>query len=105
MTLYFPIVLYFDVASMLEFQFQGSGFNAMANDSFKVPSMYLRFNLSLEIDSGVQCGVGLKSEVILCTNSPPSLLSLTWLGDANIRGTRAMGDLSFYLDPNERNHP
>jgi hypothetical protein len=96
------IVSLFDVASMLEFQFQGSGFNAIANDSFKIPSMYLRFNLSLEIDSGVQCGIGLKSEVIFCTNSPPSLLSLTWLGDANIRGTRAMSDLPFYIDPNER---
>jgi RAB6A-GEF complex partner protein 1 len=89
---------------MLDFVFGGSGYNysSIPNDSFKIPEMYLRFNLSLEIDSGVQCGTGLKDELILCTNNPPSLLSLTWLGDANSRGTRAMSDLKFYIDPKER---
>lgn len=93
---------YYDVvyqkAPMLEYLL-----NQQTPDSFKIPGMYLRFNMALEIDSGTQCGVGLSDQVLLCTNKPPSLLSLLWTGDANIKGTRSLQDLKFYKDPTERN--
>ncbi|KAL2914270.1 WD40 repeat protein [Polyrhizophydium stewartii] len=58
----------------------------------------LRFKMALEIDSGTQCGVGLEEELLICTNNPPSLLSLHWSGEVNIAGTLALEDLGFFVD-------
>jgi hypothetical protein len=52
------------IKALVEFNFNQS-FGHGANDAFKISQIYLRFNLSLEIDSGVQCGVGLTVQIIL----------------------------------------
>ncbi|KNC98616.1 uncharacterized protein SPPG_09360 [Spizellomyces punctatus DAOM BR117] len=54
--------------------------------------------MALDIDTGVQCGIGLKNELILCTQRSPSLLSLSWNGEVNLAGTVSLLDLDFYED-------
>ncbi|KAJ1341122.1 hypothetical protein BSLG_004293 [Batrachochytrium salamandrivorans] len=62
----------------------------------------LRFRMALEIDSGTQCGIGLDEDILICTNSPPSMLSLNWTGEVNIPGTVSLEDLDFFMDRNDR---
>ncbi|KAI8927288.1 RIC1-domain-containing protein [Entophlyctis helioformis] len=61
----------------------------------------LRFRMALEIDSGTQCGIGLAEEILICTNSPPSILSLFWSGEVNIAGTIPLTDFDFIVDPKD----
>ncbi|KAH9249191.1 hypothetical protein BASA81_013091 [Batrachochytrium salamandrivorans] len=61
----------------------------------------LRFRMALEIDSGTQCGIGLDEDILICTNSPPSMLSLNWTGEVNIPGTVSLEDLDFFMDRND----
>eukprot|EP00842_Homolaphlyctis_polyrhiza_P002135 jgi/Hompol1/2922/HPOL_006231-RA len=65
-------------------------------------SQALSFRLALEIDSGTQCGIGLEDELLICTNNPPSILSLLWSGDVNISGTISLEDMGIFSDPNDR---
>lgn len=58
----------------------------------------LRFRMALEVDTGTQCGVGMDDELLICTNNPPSLLSLHWNGEVNIPGTLKLSNLGFILD-------
>ena len=48
----------------------------------------------------IECisGIGLADEIIICTNTPTSLLSLDWNGEVNLSQTIELKKLSFYLD-------
>ncbi|KAJ3070331.1 hypothetical protein HDU98_006666, partial [Podochytrium sp. JEL0797] len=56
--------------------------------------------MALEISTGVNCGVGLPNEVLLCTNESPSILSLSWDGILNEFDTIALSELAFLKDRN-----
>ncbi|KAI9355717.1 RIC1-domain-containing protein [Zopfochytrium polystomum] len=65
-----------------------------------IPSISLVFKMALEIDTGIQCGVGLEEEILLCTKESPSLLSLSWMGVVNPVGTMSLADIH-YLENSE----
>ncbi|KAK6099652.1 WD40 repeat protein [Batrachochytrium dendrobatidis] len=70
-------------------------------ESKSTTNRILRFRMALEIDSGTQCGIGLDDDILICTNNPPSILSLHWTGEVNIPGTISLEDLDFFLDKND----
>ncbi|KAJ3373523.1 hypothetical protein HDU91_006466 [Kappamyces sp. JEL0680] len=87
--------------NMLAFHFSSQHHHAMGpGEASGTLGTYLRFSLALEVDSGAQCGVGLPEEVLICTNNPPSILSLTWKGEVMRKGTALLSDMDFYLDRN-----
>ena len=64
-----------------------------------VPAQSLRFRMALEIESGVECGVGLDTEILFCTRRNPSLLSIGWdKGDVRVEGTMSLEDLEYLVD-------
>ncbi|KAI9000222.1 RIC1-domain-containing protein [Gaertneriomyces semiglobifer] len=63
-----------------------------------IPSRVLKFRMALEFDTGVQCGIGLATEILLCTRQFPSLLSLSWTGEVNVAEITNLADLPFYDD-------
>ncbi|KAI8855102.1 RIC1-domain-containing protein [Chytridium lagenaria] len=99
--LHFYDVLY-DNSKSLEFQFQTSHhFVSGPGERGGVPCITIRFKMALEIDTGVQCGLGLPDELLLCTIDSPSILSLSWSGVVNTDGTVSLAELEFYEDPDK----
>ncbi|KAJ3119875.1 hypothetical protein HK098_005087, partial [Nowakowskiella sp. JEL0407] len=64
-------------------------------------SYSLKFMLALEIDTGIQCGIALTSEILLFTKDSPSILSLSHDGQVNLSKTISLSDLSFIIDPTD----
>jgi hypothetical protein len=85
---------------MLQFTFAAK-YQDQIHYEQNVVGQYLRFAMALEIDSGIQCGFGLKSGLIIATNEPSSILSLTWSGEARARGTRSFAEIEFIKDPKD----
>ncbi|KAI8901209.1 RIC1-domain-containing protein [Globomyces pollinis-pini] len=89
-------------APMLDFVFSSPHHYAKGPGEAKgTPQFYLRFNISLEFDSIINCGVSLKSELLLFVNEPPSLLSIGWDGEVNVKLTSFLKLLDFYIDPTD----
>ncbi|KAI8805518.1 RIC1-domain-containing protein [Cladochytrium replicatum] len=61
----------------------------------------LRFKMALEIDTGIEGGIGLPDQLLLCTRDSPSILSLSWSGEVNVQGTMSLADIPFLHDPND----
>ncbi|KAJ3103496.1 hypothetical protein HDU97_010079 [Phlyctochytrium planicorne] len=90
----------FENSRSLEFQFSSSHhYVSGPGERGGVPSISIRFKMALEIDTGVQCGLGLPDELLLCTVESPSILSLSWQGIVNTDGTVSLTELEFYEDP------
>ncbi|KAJ3277015.1 hypothetical protein HDV01_000067 [Terramyces sp. JEL0728] len=99
-------VHYYDVvnqqAPMLDFIFAGVHHHSRGpGEEEGVPGYYLKFNISLEVESGIDCGIGLKDELILCTNQDPSLINFTWTAEKSVAKPSKLSDLEFYHNPAE----
>ncbi|KAI8806108.1 RIC1-domain-containing protein [Cladochytrium replicatum] len=66
-----------------------------------VQNKALRFKMALEIDTGIEGGIGLPDQLLLCTRDSPSILSLSWSGEVNVQGTMSLADIPFLHDPND----
>ncbi|KAI8590048.1 RIC1-domain-containing protein [Geranomyces variabilis] len=63
-----------------------------------IPSQALRFRVALGLDSGIQCGIGMKDELLLSTIGSSSILSLSWQGEINLDGIVDLLKTDFYTD-------
>ncbi|KAJ3163284.1 hypothetical protein HDU88_006382 [Geranomyces variabilis] len=63
-----------------------------------IPSQALRFRVALGLDSGIQCGIGMKDELLLSTIGSSSILSLSWQGEINLDGIVDLLKTDFYKD-------
>lgn len=87
---------------MMELQFSSlHHFEKGPGESHIIPHYTLSFQMALEIDIGTQCGIGLPSQVLICSTNPPSIVSLSWTGDVNMSATTNLSSLDFYEDPLE----
>ncbi|KAI8909885.1 RIC1-domain-containing protein [Powellomyces hirtus] len=61
-----------------------------------IPSQALRFRIALGLDAGIQCGTGLKNELLLSTIGSLSILSLSWHGEIILDGIVDLSQTDFY---------
>ncbi|TPX31029.1 hypothetical protein SmJEL517_g05541 [Synchytrium microbalum] len=82
--------------TMLDYDFASSHhYMTGPGEGHKLDDLSLRFRMALEIDTSVQCGVGLQNDLLVCTRDSPSLLSLTWNGEVKLEASVVLANLDF----------